>query len=176
MRPYYDGEDAWPDFESEDRLRGITVHHNKKKSMNFESYASDGNRFIREVAERLQTDRNTAARVTRAVLHAVRDRLPAVDAVQFAQGLPMALKGVFIDQYDLSKVPLKIRHVDNFLDYIYFKNGKASITDFPSRQSVAEALQAVFYVLERNMDFGQVQQIKEMLPMEISKVIDDYYL
>jgi uncharacterized protein (DUF2267 family) len=175
MRPHYDGKDAWPNFERDDYLRGKTVQQNRKKTMNFESYASEGNRFIREVANRLQTDRNTAGRITRAVLHAIRDRLPADDAIQFAQGLPMALKGVFIDQYDLSKVPLRIRHSDNFLDYIYTKNGRASITDFPNRESVVAALQAVFYVLERNMDFGQVQQIKDMLPMEIVDVIEDYY-
>jgi hypothetical protein len=77
-----------------------------KKPLNFEEYASEGNRFVNEVARELNTDRNTAARILRVVLHAVRDRLPADDAIQFAQGLPIALKGVFIDQYDPSRTPV----------------------------------------------------------------------
>jgi uncharacterized protein (DUF2267 family) len=176
MRPYYHGDNAWPDYEKEEQWREQPLHHNTKKTMNFEAYASEGNHFVNDVARRLQTDRNTAARVTRAVLHALRDRLEPVDAVQFAQGLPMALKGVYFDRYNLSAVPVKIRHADNFLDFIYSKYGEAAITDFPTRQTVAEALQAVFYVLERNMDFGQVNQVKEMLPAEIVQVIEDYVL
>ena len=44
-------------------------HKNKHRTMNFEQYAADGNRFINEVALELETDHNRAARITRAVLH-----------------------------------------------------------------------------------------------------------
>ena len=142
------------------------------KSMNFENYAAEGNRFINEVADELDVDRNRAARVTRAVLHAIRDRIPADDAIQFAQGLPMALKGVFIEGYDISLTPIVIRNPKNFIDFIYSKNGKAAHSDFPSGQYVIEALRGVFRVLERNMDYGQVHQIKNLINAEIIDLIE----
>src|SRR5688572_26481119 len=100
------------------------------RTMNFEKYAAEGNRFINEVAYELNIDRNKAARITRAVLHAVRDRIPPVDAVQFAQGLPMALKGIFFDQYDISHAPVVIRHPGEFFDYVRIKDGQSADWDF----------------------------------------------
>lgn len=137
------------------------------RSMNFERYAADGNHFINQVADELDIDRNMAARITRAVLHALRDRLPADDAIEFAQGLPMALKGIFIDQYDLSAVPVVIRRPDQFIDYVCYKDGRAATGDFPSPEFVEESISAVFRVLERNMDHGQVEQVRHMLNEEL---------
>jgi uncharacterized protein (DUF2267 family) len=146
----------------------------RPKSLNFEAYAAEGNHFINQVAFELDTNRQAAARITRAVLHAVRDRLPANDAIQFAQGLPMALKAIFIDQYDLSKVPVVIRSPRRFMDFIYEKAGLTARIDFPDDYAIIEGLQAVFYVLEQSMDFGQVHQIKHALNQEITHLIDNY--
>jgi uncharacterized protein (DUF2267 family) len=146
----------------------------KIKSLNFEEYVAEGNRFIHEVAEELKTNRHHAARIVRAVLHAVRDRLPANDSIEFAQGLPMALKSVWLDQYDISKTPVIIRHKEEFLDYIYDKDEPTSFADFPDAGSIEEGLQAVFFVLENHMSAGQVRQLKNMLNKEIVELIDDY--
>jgi uncharacterized protein (DUF2267 family) len=146
--------------------------NNKAHSLNFEKYAVEGNRFVNEVAAKLKCDRNTAGRVTRAVIQAVRDRLPVDDAIEFAQGLPMALKGVFIDQYDISKAPVLIRNADDFINFVRLKNRFSAVADFHSPYDVIRALHAVFYVLERHMDIGQVQQIKQLLPMEIVHLIE----
>lgn len=146
----------------------------RMRTMNFEEYAAEGNRFIKDVAEELKTDRNRAARVTRAVLHALRDRLPADDSIQFAQGLPMALKAVWLDQYDISKTPVLLRHKEEFFDYIYDMDGLAAFTDFPDPDAIEEALQAVFFVLENHMSPGQIKQIKNILNKEIVEIIDEY--
>lgn len=153
------------------------IQRRKKKSprsVNFEEYAGEGNRFIKEVAYELGTDRDRAARITRAILHAVRDRLPPDDAVQFAQGLPMALKGIYFDQYDISKTPVIIRGRERFIDFVCSKDQFTAAYDFPNRQSVQEALRAVFFVLENNMDFGQVDQIKKLMNKEIVNMIEGY--
>lgn len=149
-------------------------HINKPKSMNFERYAAEGNRFINEVARELGTDRAQAARITRAVLHAIRDRLPPDDAIEFAQGLPMVLKGIYIDRYDISKTPLRIRDKRVFIEFIRRKAGLTAFIDFPGQQSVIRALQAVFYVLQRNMSYGQVEQIKQLLNRELVELIENY--
>ena len=151
---------------------GESPRKSRIRSLNFEEYAAEGNRFINEVAGEMGCDRNMAARVTRAVLHAVRDRLPADDAVQFAQGLPMALRGVYFDQYDISRTPVIIRSASAFIEFIREKNRFSAITDFPYPQDVVHGLQSVFRVLSRNMDWGQVNQVLRILPKSIAMLID----
>lgn len=144
----------------------------RRGPLNFEKFAQEGNRFINDVADELGVSRNSAARITRAVLHAVRDRLPADDAVQFAQGLPMVLKGVFFDQWDMSDNPVVIRRPHDFLDYIYFMDEFNADYDFPYDNSVEEGLRAVFNVLEDYMDYGQVEQVKHIMGDAITKLIE----
>lgn len=128
--------------------------------LNFEKYTADANHFINMVADELDCDRNTAARVTRAVLHAIRDRIAPDDAVEFAQGLPMALKGVYFDQFDLSKVPVRIRRPEDFISYIRYLDGVNELRELRTDRDVEDGIAAVFRVLEQTMDYGQVEQIK----------------
>jgi uncharacterized protein (DUF2267 family) len=149
----------------------------KRTALNFEKYAQEGNQFINDVADELGVSRNSAARITKAVLHAVRDRLSADDAVEFAQGLPMALKGIYIDQWDISANPVVIRRAHDFLDYIYYKDEFTAAYDFPSEDSVEEGLRGVFNVLECYMDEGQIEQVKKIMGNHITQLIegDMYY-
>ena len=169
---YFNNEDV--QSLEEKQKQSTNGSRKKHKSLNFEEYASEGNRIINEVAQILRTDRNRAARILRSVLHAIRDRIPADDAIEFAQGLPMALKVVFIDGYDISSTPVRIRNREKVIDFIYGKEGTTSQIDFPNRKSVADALHGVFTVLELNMDFGQVQQIKNLMNNDLVDLIEGY--
>jgi uncharacterized protein (DUF2267 family) len=172
IKPYFDSPN---DFISPSRWSSNGMKARKKPaSLNFERYAAEGNRFIKEVAQELGTDRSRAARITRAILHAIRDRLPANEAIEFAQGLPMALKGIFIDRYDISKTPIRIRDKRVFVEFIRRKAGQTAAIDFPGSKSVVTALHAFFSVLERNMSYGQVHQLKQLLNSELVDLIEDY--
>lgn len=147
----------------------------KLQSAHFEKFAEDGNRFIREVANELGTSNiQKALRITKAVLHAIRDRLQPDSAVEFAQGLPMMLKAIYFDQYDISGTPVIIRSQQGFIDFIREKDAFASEMDFQDPQDAIIALQIVFSVLENHMDYYQVRQIKKQLPKEIQNMIDRY--
>ena len=154
------------------RKRVLPKRH-KPRPLNFEAYANHGNRFIHEVALELGATRDYAARITRAVLHAIRDRLPAAEAVQFAQGLPMALKGVFFDGYDLARVPIRVRTRRAFIEFVRRNAGVSAPVDFPDPESVEQALQAVFYVLDRHMSYGQVRQVKNAMNLSVVEMINE---
>ena len=80
----------------------------------FEDSTKDAALLLKDVAAELQTeDLNKAGRIFRAVLQSVRDRMPVHDAIQFAAQLPVFWKGVYFDQYDLNKVPVKIRDAND---------------------------------------------------------------
>lgn len=140
-------------------------------SLNFLHFAEEGNRFINQVAAATNSSRARAARITRAVLHALRDRLNPDDAVEFGQGLPMAIKGIYFDQYDLSSAPVIIRSAERFLDFVAYKNHAAAY-DFGDYESIQEAVEGVFRVLEYRMDPGQVEHVKRMLGHEVRALID----
>lgn len=149
--------------------------HNRHKSkpLNFEAYAAEGNHFVHQVAAELGSSRNCAARVTRAVLHALRDRMPPNLAIQVAQGLPMALKGIYIDRYDPSQTPVVIRSPKRFLRYIHAKLGITAPVDLPDPESVREAFRAVFCVLERHLSPGQMHQLKHALNRELLSLTEE---
>jgi len=153
-------------------IEGSETRRKRAGSAHFEKYAEEGNRFINEVANELGiNDRRQALRVTKAVLHAVRDRLPATDSIEFAQGLPLVLKGVYFDQYDISKTPVSIKSSEEFIDFIREKDRFGAINDFQSPREVVSCLRTVFRVLEHRLDRGQVEQIAAQLPKDIVRLI-----
>ncbi len=146
-----------------------------RRSPNLGKYVEAGNRFINEVCSELGIeDGQQALRITRAVLHAVRDRLLPDDAVQFAQGLPMMIKGIYFDQYDLSKTPVRIRDAEEFLSFVREKDRFGAVEDFRSPKDVVIAMQAVFRVLENNMEYRQVEQVKDELPAEVQAMLENF--
>jgi uncharacterized protein (DUF2267 family) len=168
------GENIPGSYSSNERIQSEKSRE-RSRSAHFERFAAEGNRFIREVACELGTDDHSLAlRVTKAVLHAVRDRIPPDDAVQFAQGLPTMLKAIYFEEYDISRTPVVIRNADEFIDFIRYKNRFSAINDFRSPQDVVDCLRAVFRVLERTLDYGQVRQIKHLLHSGISDLIEVY--
>jgi uncharacterized protein (DUF2267 family) len=75
---------------------------------NLDNSIDKANAWLAEVAEEFGTeDRRFAYRVTRAWLHALRDRLPVTIAAHFAAQLPELLRGVFYDGWNPSRVPVK---------------------------------------------------------------------
>ncbi len=129
---------------------------------NFEDNIKHATVLLQDVANELQTDDlNKAGRIFRAVLQALRDRLPVHDAVQFAAQLPIFWKGIYFDQYDPSKVPMSIRNTDDWVSYIRGKNAFAANNDFQQDEEISDAFKAVFRTLERHMTDGQLQKLRE---------------
>lgn len=137
--------------------------------LEFEKYADEGNHFVNEVTGLLEWERPKAARITQAVLHALRDRVHVNEAIHFAQGLPMALKGVFIDQYEPGRVPVVIRDKDDFLDFIW--NKLSNKEEIKERDEIAQGFRAVYIALGMRLDRGQLSRLENSLPHEILEII-----
>lgn len=139
---------------------------------NFEDNVKNATVLLQEVAGELNTDdMNKAGRIFRAVLHAMRDRLPLPDAVHFASQLPVFWKGIYFDQYDPGKVPVRIRDAQEWINYIRSKNAFAANNDFQQDEEITAAFRSVFQALERNMSDGQLQKVKESLNQDIQELL-----
>ncbi len=142
-------------------------------AFNFEDNKKDATVLLNAVASELQTDdMNQAGRIFRAVLHAIRDRLPVNDAIQFSAQLPIIWKGIFFDQYDTAKVPIKIRNREDWINYIRTKNAYAANNDFQQDDDIINAFKSVFVALQQFVTEGQLQQVKQALNQEIQELLE----
>lgn len=125
------------------------------------------NIWLKEISAAIGPDRHLAWKVLSTVLHKLRDRLPFEVSVHLGSQLPLLIRGVYYDQYRPSDQQDKTRHADDFIDDV----GKwlSDVRPVDPRLAIV----AVFGVLDRHIDAGQVAKVKGTLPHEIRALWDE---
>lgn len=98
---------------------------------------------------------------TRAVLHALRDRISTDEAAQLSAQLPMLLRGLFYEGWDPKGSASKERHLEAFLAHI-----KSELHGHPNL-APEQAASAVFAVLAEHVSEGEVDDIVASLPRQL---------
>jgi uncharacterized protein (DUF2267 family) len=106
-------------------------------------------------------DKQRAYHALRAVLHALRDRLPVKQAVALGAQLPMLIRGFYYESWHPHGKPLKERKKEEFLAHV-----AAAFKEDPDA-SPEEVARAVFGVIARHVTPGEVSHVKFSLPGEI---------
>ena len=107
-------------------------------------------------------DKQRTYRCFRAVIHALRDRLPLEESTQLAAQLPMVLTGVYYDGWNPSKTPMSsIRTRDQFLEHVVDAYGAPDIS------APDEMATLVFGLLEDRITAGEIEDVKSSLPEQI---------
>jgi len=100
----------------------------------------------------------------RAVLHALRDRLTFEEAFDLAAELPMVVRGMYAEGWDRRHRPMKLRTKDDFLTLVAENLFRAPDVD-------PEPLtRAVFGLLGRHLDGGEIGQVRSMLPEPVRRL------
>ncbi|MDX5346720.1 MAG: DUF2267 domain-containing protein [Hymenobacteraceae bacterium] len=142
-------------------------------SLNFEDYQKEANTWLHVVANHLGiSDRDQAGRIFKSVLHAIRDRIPTGDALHFGAQLPLIWKGVYYDGFHMHE-PLKIRHEDEWLEFIRSKDSFAQGYDFPTNDHVRVAFQDVMRALSELVSPGQYYKLMNSLHSEIRDLVEE---
>lgn len=130
----------------------------------FDKTVQTTNIWLNEIGQDLGPDRQRCYNALRAVLFALRDRLTVDEAADLSAQLPMLIRGIFYEGFRPSTMPQRIRTQDEFLAKIneHLKNIRPLGAD--------EAARAVFRVLESNIPGGQINEVKQMLPLEIRRL------
>ena len=99
-------------------------------------------------------------RALRSTLHALRDRLTVDEVAQLGAQLPMLLRGLYYEGWDPTGKPIRVRHKDEFL---------VPIADALANDDVdaEDAARAVFQVLANRITFGEMKDIKHILPASV---------
>lgn len=108
--------------------------------------------------------RHQSYQALRAVLHALRDRLPIDDAVNFAAQLPLLIKGIFYDNWSSEDVPVRMNEQE-FLDRV-----RQDFT-FDTGGGTKYLVRVVMNEVLNTMDVGERKKLIRMLPRDIGELL-----
>lgn len=137
----------------------------------FEQYAHEGNIFLKKTAEELGRgdDRQHAFRVIKAVFQALRDRITVEESMHFISELPMVLKAIYVNGWNITKERNDSSTVDDFLQEI-MDQSQTPGRDFGN--NAQEEVAAVFRVVKDYISPGEYAHVKTQLTPEIAKLLD----
>jgi uncharacterized protein (DUF2267 family) len=130
----------------------------------FDKTLQTTNIWLDQIMERIGPDRQAAWKVLSTVLHKLRDRMPVETAAHLGAELPLLVRGVYYDQYTPARQPTSCRTRGEFVAEVAEWLQDARPID------PEEAIAAVFDVLSRNIDPGQVEKVKRVLPEPIRRM------
>jgi uncharacterized protein (DUF2267 family) len=126
--------------------------------------------WIDDIQEELGWDsRDNIYQATKAVLQSIRDRLPFEEVIHLSANLPLIMKGMMMDGYDLKNKPERIRDLEGFLEYVQ-ANYNASIRDVINTE---DATVAVIRVLNRRMGGGEMTKVALNMPQKLRRLFKE---
>jgi len=128
----------------------------------FDTAVQKADIWLKELSRELGADsKKQAYSALRAVLHTLRDRLTIDEAADLGAQLPMLIRGIYYDEWDPSKMPVKDRHLDDFLNHI-----RENYRGDPQTQPET-ITKAVFKLLQHKVTEGEIKDIKSMMPKQL---------
>ena len=137
------------------------------ESQLIESTISTSRLWLRELLEALELPEDDAGRAfhaLRAGLHAIRDRLPATEAVHLGAQLPPLVRGIYYDGFRLTNDESKIRSRQEMISRVERELA-------PDKRLFAPAvLKAVIALIERHVSAGEINKVIATLPKAIAEL------
>ncbi|NPA42075.1 MAG: DUF2267 domain-containing protein [Aquificae bacterium] len=138
----------------------------------FQEWVQKGHEFLHDVMKELNIDdEHRAYRITKAVLHALRDRLDPREGKDLAAQLPMVFKAVWCEGWDPTKGPDKtIKKKEDFLRRVMEDPGLVKGSDIKDMDEAEKAVRAVFKVLKSHVTWGEIEDVIRQLPEGIREL------
>lgn len=131
----------------------------------FDSTLQTTHRWLQELelVASLDTE-DEAYSILRIVLHALRDRLPADEAVQLGAQLPMLIRGFYYEGWKPSTTPKKQRSLEAFIE------GMQPLPKLKAELDAEQALRSVFEMLDHRISEGEIADVRQAMPEEVRKL------
>ncbi len=144
-------------------------------STNFEKYANEGNKFVKDLAEHLghPEEISRTEMILRAVLHSLRDRLTTGESLNFISQLPMMIKALYVDNWKYHEKPLRLNTLDEFTELVKEKQSTYGETDFDWQKSTEEIVRIVLSDIGKYVSEGEAKDAAAQLPEELQNLIMD---
>lgn len=119
------------------------------------------NIWLNEIMADHGPDRQVAWHILGTVLRTTRDKLPPELSAHLGSQLPLMVRGTYYDQYNPARQPSQLRSREEFLAAI--KDG----LQFTRPVDAEDAVKSVYRVLDRHIDRGQADKVRQALNAEI---------
>lgn len=140
-------------------------------SLDFEKYAAKGNEIVNMLSNELNISHDSAGRILRSTLHALRNRISLNESFDVLAQLPMALKAVYVDGWNPNNSFERLKHINEFLDEIRKEDGLTAAFDFGNDHKMKNIIGIVFKTLHYYISKGEMDDILNSLPQEIKEFI-----
>lgn len=160
-------EDIKKDKISRKKVKRSTMGPEKKEEtgINFEKYNLELENWLRAIALEMELEErhDIAFQALRSVLHAIRDRSIPSEVFDLSAQLPLMVRGVFFEGYNLKDKPEKL-NADEFLETIEMGFYGNTTVD------AEVALQAVLKLLYEKISEGEMEDIYSGMPKDIKEL------
>lgn len=117
--------------------------------------------WLNEIGDTIGPDTQHQYHALRAVLFALRDRLTLEEAFHFSAQVPMLVRGILWEGYRPAGKPETYRTREDFLDRV------SGWLDVAPALDPEQCARAVFATITRQIQPGEVEEIRQMLPEPI---------
>lgn len=123
------------------------------------------NEWVAEVRDVLGVpDRHRGYQALRAVLHALRDRLPVNEGAHLGAELPMVVRGIYYEGWDPGTSRKAGRSREAFFDDV-----RRAVPGMLASEAPI-AIDAVLTVLARHVSAGEIEDVRGALPAHVRKL------
>jgi len=139
----------------------------------FDNHCQEANRFIKDLALQLGTpdDTDHAIRILRCVFKALRRRIIPDESLHIISQLPLILKGLYVDGWDINEPLSEAKTFDEFLFDIRNNTEASSGVDFANDELARKKITTVFSALKEFVSEGELDHIRDELPKEIAEIV-----
>lgn len=141
----------------------------------FNKFAEQGNEFLSHVATELNmpNDKTRTLHVLKAVLHGIRNRISPEESSQFIAQLPMMIKAVYVDGWQIGKHQNRISTFDEFVAEVYFLGGGYKGYAFGDRMEAENGIKGVLKALKNHISEGEFNDVLASMPAKLQSSLLD---
>lgn len=130
----------------------------------FTHAANEAQRWVNELSDELACDERSSYRLLRSVLQSLRDWLSEAEMADLAAQLPILVRGIFFEGWNPSTAPARDRRKEQFIAHV-----QAIMPSEPLRNP-DRAISAVFSLLDRHLDKGEIDQVRNSLKKQLREL------
>ena len=141
-------------------------------------YATQGNHFVSQLALEMDMPENNthALRVLKAIFHGIRSRITPASSMHLIHQLPMAVKAIYVDGWDIDRPHIQAFDFDDFITEVYRVYGSNFHYAMSRKVEVESAVHAVFKVLKKNLSDGEYSEMMTYMPVGLRLHLVDYLM
>jgi uncharacterized protein (DUF2267 family) len=138
---------------------------------NLEKYLNHAGEWMNAVSKEMEVGRDKAFRITRSILHSIRNQISIDESFHLMSQMPMLWKGMYVDGWNLNLAFERKHHLHDWLDSIRDQDGGSAALDFGNDMQMRTTISAFFHALSKKMNRESIIQLANLFTEEIQNFL-----